>query len=137
MARLNQRYAEGDVTGAVHGFFSSSGSDWRAVIDRALPGGIEQAEKDASTFFEIDLVEGAQWSFGPERAAAIPCPVLSVLGTASAPLFVEGRRQLHDWFPRCQNADITGVTHNLQMEAPHAVAMAIAAFLRSPDPAVL
>lgn len=132
MATLTQRYIEGDATGAVHGFFALLGPDWRTVMDRALPGGIEQAEKDASTFFEIDLAEGAQWSFGPEQAAAISCPVLSVLGTASGPLFAAGRAQLHEWFPQCQNADITGATHYLQMEAPAAVATAVAAFLRKP-----
>jgi pimeloyl-ACP methyl ester carboxylesterase len=70
-------------------------------------------------------------TFGLEQAAAIACPVLSVLGTASAPLFAEGRAQLHRWFPQCQNADITGATHHLQMQAPGAVAAAIAAFLRN------
>jgi pimeloyl-ACP methyl ester carboxylesterase len=118
MATLTQRYIEGDATGAVHGFFALLGPDWRTVMDRALPGGIEQAEKDASTFFEIDLAEGAQWSFGPEQAAAISCPVLSVLGTASGPLFAAGRAQLHEWFPQCQNADITGATHYLKWRHP-------------------
>ena len=131
MATLTQRYTEGDVTGAVHGFFAVLGPDWRAVIDRALPGGIEQAEKDASTFFDIDLPTGGQWSFGREQAAAISCPVLSVLGTASGPLFTDGRAQLHEWFPQCQDADITVATHHLQMEAPGPVATAIAAFLRN------
>jgi pimeloyl-ACP methyl ester carboxylesterase len=132
MAQLTQRYAEGDVTGAVHGFFVVLGPAWRTVIDRVLPGAVEQAEKDASTFFEIDLVEGAQWTFGPEQAAAISCPVLSVLGTASGPLFGDGRAQLHEWFPQCQDADIMVETHHLAMEAPRAVATAIAAFLQNP-----
>jgi 3-oxoadipate enol-lactonase len=133
MARLTERYSEGDATGAVHGFLALLGPDWRAVIDRTVPGGIEQAEKDASTFFEIDLPAGAQWSFGPEQAAAISGPVLSVLGTGSGPLFLDGRELLHQWFPSCQNADIAGATHYLQMEAPAAVATAISAFLRNHD----
>jgi pimeloyl-ACP methyl ester carboxylesterase len=137
MARLTQRYTEGDTTGAVHGFFALLGPDWRTVIDRVLPGGIEQAETDVSTFFEVDVPLATQWTFGPEQAAAIACPVLSVLGTASAPLFTEGRAQLHHWFPQCRNADITGTTHHLQMEAPGAVATAIAAFLRNQDAARL
>jgi pimeloyl-ACP methyl ester carboxylesterase len=132
MAQLTQRYANGDATGAVHGFFALLGPDWRAVIDRAVPGAVEQAEKDASTFFDIDLPTGGQWSFGPEQAAAISCPVLSVLGTASGPLFATGRAQLHEWFPQCQDADIAVATHHLSMESPRAVATAIAAFLRNP-----
>jgi pimeloyl-ACP methyl ester carboxylesterase len=132
MAHLATRYTEGDAVAAVHGFFALQSPDWRTAIDRAVPGGIEQAEKDASTFFEIDLVEGAQWSFGPEQAAAISCPILSVLGSASGPLFAAGREQLHEWFSQCQNADITGATHYLPMEQPATVAAAIAEFLQEP-----
>jgi pimeloyl-ACP methyl ester carboxylesterase len=131
MTPLTQRYTEGDATGAVDGFFALLGPDWRTVIDHAVPGGVEQAEKDASTFFEIDFAAGAQWTFGPAQAAAISCPVLSVLGTTSGPLFADGRAQLREWFPQCQNADITGATHHLQLEQPAAVAAAIAAFLQN------
>jgi pimeloyl-ACP methyl ester carboxylesterase len=68
---------------------------------------------------------------GTTKAAAISCPMLSVLGGRSSPLFVEGRRLLHARFPACQDADIDGATHLLQMQAPGPVAAAIAAFLRS------
>ena len=84
--------------------------------------------KDAATFFEMELT-GPTWIFGPEQAAAITCPVLSVLGSRSSPLFVESRQLLHAWFPACQDADIVGATHLLQMQAPGPVATAIAAFL--------
>jgi pimeloyl-ACP methyl ester carboxylesterase len=132
LGELTQRYRAGDATGAVHGFFAFLSPDWRAVIDQAVPGGVEQAEKDASTFFEIEIPAGAAWSFGPEQAAAISCPVLSVLGTASGPLFAEGRELLHAWFPHCENADIAGAKHHLPMSDAPAVATAIATFLRKP-----
>jgi 3-oxoadipate enol-lactonase len=61
--------------------------------------------------------------------AAITCPVLSILGSRSSSLFVQSRQLLHPWFPDCQDADIVGVTHLLQMQAPRPVAAAIAAFL--------
>jgi hypothetical protein len=54
---------------------------------------------------------------------------VSVLGSRSSPLFVQSRQLLHAWFPACQDADIAGATHLLQMQAPAAVAAAIAAFL--------
>lgn len=85
--------------------------------------------KDAATFFETEVPGVPEWTFGLEQAAAITCPVLSVLGSNSSPLFIEGRRLLHAWFPDCQAADIAGVTHLLPMEAPGPVAAAIAAFL--------
>ena len=129
MAPLVERYQAGDAEGAVHGFLALVGDlDWREAIDQTVPGGIAQAVKDAATFFETELT-GPTWTFGPQQAAAITCPVLSVLGSRSSPLFVEGRQLLHAWFPACQDADIPGATHLLQMQAPGPVAAAIAAFL--------
>jgi pimeloyl-ACP methyl ester carboxylesterase len=132
LAPLTERYQAGDAEGAVHGFLALVGDrNWRAMIEQAVPGGIAQAVKDAATFFETELPGAATWTFGSEQAAAITCPVLSVLGSRSSPLFVEGRHLLHAWFPGCQDADIVGATHLLQMQAPGPVAAAIAAFLRS------
>jgi pimeloyl-ACP methyl ester carboxylesterase len=129
MAPLVDRYEVGDAEGAVHGFLAMVGDrNWRATIEQTVPGGIAQAVKDAATFFETEL-PGSTWTFGPEQAAAITCPVLSVLGSKATPLFVEGRDLLHAWFPDCQDADILGATHLLQMQAPRSVAAAIAAFL--------
>jgi pimeloyl-ACP methyl ester carboxylesterase len=129
MAPLVERYEAGDAEGAVHGFLALVGDhNWRETIDHTVPGGIAQAVKDAATFFEAEL-PGSTWTFGPEQAAAITCPVLSVLGGKASPLFVEGRQLLHAWFPDCQDADIPGATHLLQMQAPGPVAAAIAAFL--------
>jgi pimeloyl-ACP methyl ester carboxylesterase len=129
MEPLIERYEAGDAEGAVHRFLALIGDrNWREAIDQTVPGGIAQAVKDAATFFEIEL-PGPTWTFGPEQAAVITCPVLSVLGSESSPLFVEGRQLLHARFPACQDADIPGATHLLQMQAPGPVAAAIAAFL--------
>jgi pimeloyl-ACP methyl ester carboxylesterase len=114
----------------VYGFLALVGDrDWRATVERTVPGGVAQAVKDAATFFEAELPGAPSWAFGPEQAAAITCPVLSVLGSQSSPLFVQGRQLLHAWFPACQDADIPGATHLLQMQSPGPVAAAIAAFL--------
>jgi pimeloyl-ACP methyl ester carboxylesterase len=129
MAPLIDRYQAGDAEGAVDGFLALVGDrNWRAIIEQTVPGGIDQAVKDAATFFEIEL-PGPAWTFGPEQAAASSCPVLSVLGSRSSPLFVEGRQLLHAWFPACRDADIAGATHLLQLQVPGSVAAAIAAFL--------
>lgn len=130
LAPLTARYEADDVKGAVHGFLALVGDhDWRATIEQTVPGGIAQAVKDAATFFETEVPGIPQWTFGPEEATAITCPVLSVLGSRSSPLFVQSRHLLHAWFPACQDVDIAGATHLLQMQAPAAVAAAIAAFL--------
>jgi pimeloyl-ACP methyl ester carboxylesterase len=133
MGPLVDRYEAGDAEGAVDGFLALVGDrNWRATIEQTVPGGIAQAVKDAATFFETELPGVSRWSFGPEQAAAISCPVLSVLGSRSSPLFVEGRRLLHAWFPACRDADVVGATHLLQMQTPRPVAEAIAAFLQAP-----
>jgi pimeloyl-ACP methyl ester carboxylesterase len=129
VAPLVERYEVGDAEGAVHGFLALVGDrNWREAIDQTVPGGIAQAVKDAATFFETELA-GRAWTFGPEQAATITCPVLSVLGSRSSPLFVESRQLLHALFPACQDADIVGANHLLPMQAPGPVAAAIAAFL--------
>ena len=129
-------YEGGDADSAVHGFLALVGDrDWRSAIERTVPGGIAQAVTDAATFFASELPAVSDWTFGPEQAAAITCPVLSVLGSETSPLFVEGNELLHEWFPQCHDADIPGASHLLQMEAPEPVAAAIATFLfrRSPS----
>jgi pimeloyl-ACP methyl ester carboxylesterase len=130
MAPIVERYHGGDTADAVADFFGLIGDPhWRDTIEATIPGGIAQAEKNAATSLEIELAAVAGWTFGPERAGAVTCPVLSMLGTATAPLFVESRRLAHEWFAHCVDADIPGATHLLQMEAPAAVAAALAQFI--------
>jgi pimeloyl-ACP methyl ester carboxylesterase len=135
VAPLVERYEAGDVAGAIEGFLELVGLvRWRETIEGAIPGAIEQAITDASTFFERELPAAGAWNFGRERASAIDCPVLSVLGTASGPFFEEGRQFLHDWFDDCTDADLPGVTHLLQMDSTDDVADAVGEFLRSVSP---
>ena len=127
---LTEQYESGDPAGAVDAFLALVGEDtWRQAIEATVPGGVEQAEKDAATFFESEMPAFVDWQYGPDEARAYTGPVLSVLGTASSPVFVEARARLHDVFPQCVDADIPNATHLLQMQEPAAVADAIAQFL--------
>ena len=128
---LAQTYAAGDVPGAVHGFYDSIyRPDWQARMERARPGALGQSVRDAAMAFESDL-PGVGWNDGlqADEVAAVRCPVLSVLGTGTLPLFADGRKLLHDWFPWCQDADIDGGDHMLPIEYPDAAASAIVSFL--------
>jgi pimeloyl-ACP methyl ester carboxylesterase len=122
-----EKYRAGDTRGFVL-FFTERifGQGWEAVVERALPGAIEQAVADADVFYEEQpaLVE---WTFGPEQAAAIQQPVLSVLGMRSAAVLQEGRTVLHGWFPQAEDFDV-GTIHMLQIEDPAAVAHGLAEF---------
>jgi 3-oxoadipate enol-lactonase len=126
-------YDAGDREKAMAGFLSVvSGLDWetcRTVIEKHIPGGVVQAMKDADTFFGSYLPTLGTWKFGPEEAAAISQPVLSVLGTKTERLFVEGRELLFSWFPQAEDLTIEGVGHLLHMQQPEAVARGVAAFL--------
>jgi pimeloyl-ACP methyl ester carboxylesterase len=128
-----EAYGAGDHERAVAGFLSAvSGLDWetcQAVIDERVPGGAAQTVKDADTLFGVELPATAGWSFGPEQAAAISQPVLSVLGAETVPLFVEGRPLLHAWFPQVEDCTIEGVGHLLHLQRPQPVARAMAEFL--------
>ena len=127
VAPLVELYHNGEPTTAVDRFVALAGHPGSPeTVEARVPGSIAQARADATTFFEIELPALAAWSFGPDRAAAITCPVLSVLGTDTAPLFVEGRQHLHSWFDECHDADIAGATHLLQLDQPRQVAEAIA-----------
>jgi 3-oxoadipate enol-lactonase len=132
---LAQTYAAGDVPRAVAGFYDSIYQPgWQARMERARPGAFEQSLRDAAVAFESDL-PGADWNDGlqADQVAAVRCPMLSILGTDTVPLFADGRRLLHDWFPWCQDTDIDGADHMLPIENPDATASAIVSFLAHPN----
>ena len=65
---------------------------------------------------------------GPDQAAAISQPVLSVLGTETDRWFVDSRELLRCWLPQVENCTIEGVAHLLHMQCPEPVAQGVAEF---------
>ena len=126
-------YGNGDHEGALAIFMSAvSGVDWetcRAELDARLPGSVAQAIKDADTFFGVELPALTQWQFGPEQAARIHCPVLSVLGADTQPLWVDVADFLRTSLPHVEECTIDGVGHLLHIQRPEPVARAMAEFL--------
>ena len=109
-----------------------SGLDWptcRAVLEDRVPGALAQAIKDADTFFGIELPALTQWVFGPEQTAAVQCPVLSVRGANTQPLWVEVADFLRSSLPHVEARTIEGVGHLLHIQNPEPVAQAMAEFL--------
>ncbi len=125
-------YSCGDRDGAMAGFLSLvSGLDWdtcRTVIEKHVPGGVAQAIGDADNFFGSYLPSLSTWQFGPEQAASISQPILSVLGTETDPWFIDSHELLHSWFPQVEDYRIKGVGHLLHMQRPEPVARGIAEF---------
>jgi pimeloyl-ACP methyl ester carboxylesterase len=127
-----EAYGNGDHEEALAIFMAVvSGGDWatcRAVLDERLPGAVAQAIKDADTFFGAELPGLAEWAFGSEQAAGIPCPVLSVRGSDTRPLWVEVAGFLRSSIPRVEDCTIDGVGHLLHIQRPQPVARAMAEF---------
>ncbi len=125
-------YGSGDRAGAMAAFLSAVSSlDWescRTVIDTHVPGGVAQAMQDADTVFGGYLPALSAWQFGPEQAAAISQPVLSVVGTETERLFAEGHALLHCWFPQVEDCTIEGIAHLLHIQRPEPVARGVAEF---------
>jgi pimeloyl-ACP methyl ester carboxylesterase len=128
-----QAYGSGDHQGAWAMFLSAAtGLDWtpcRTVLEERIPGVVAQAVKDADTLFGVELPATTQWAFGPEQADAIRCPVLSVLGSSTLPLFVEVDALLRSSLPNVEHCTIDGVGHLLHIQRSEPVAREIAEFL--------
>jgi pimeloyl-ACP methyl ester carboxylesterase len=126
-------YGSGDHERALAKFMSLVGGvDWatcQAVLEAGVPGSVAQAVKDADTFFGVELPALGEWAFGAEQAAAIACPVLSVLGSDTQPLWVEVAAFLRSSVPNVEERTIDGVGHLLHIQRAEPVARAMAEFL--------
>jgi pimeloyl-ACP methyl ester carboxylesterase len=112
------------------------GPDWRAMVEKRLPGAAEQMQRDTATFFETDLPAVLSWRFGPEEARRVNCPVLEIGGSDSGPWFAEVRDLVRTWLPHAEDVLLTGADHSLALTHTTQVAHALADFLgRHPIPA--
>lgn len=122
-------YRAGDKRTAVETFLRGTcGPQARAILERKIPGAIEQALADADTFFRYELPALRQWSFGPEKARAIEQPVLAVLGENSDSRFHERQKLLLEWLPNVEPFMLTGAGHLLQLENSADLAEGLAGF---------
>jgi pimeloyl-ACP methyl ester carboxylesterase len=117
-----EAYGSGDHAGAFAMFAAAaSGLDWgecRALLEQRIPGVVAQSVRDADTFFGVELPAVAEWTFGPERAAALRRPVLSVVGAETRPLWVEIAEFLRAAVPHVEELTIDGAGHLLQIQRP-------------------
>ena len=124
-----QRYRAGDASGAVEtwarGVF---GPDFRALLERGLPGSFERAMADADAFFAYELPALQQWSFTQEAASRVTQPALAVCGQNTAPSFPERVELLVSWLPNAEPYELSGATHLLHFQNPHGLAEALASF---------
>ena len=127
-------YASGDHARALAMFMTLvSGLAWpacSALLEERIPGSVAQSLEDADTFFGVELPALTQWDFGPQQAAAIDQPVLSVLGSRTEPLWVEVADFLRSSLPQVEELTVGGVGHLLHIQRPEPVARGMAEFLQ-------
>ncbi len=126
-----EAYRSGDPRRAVDLWMNlvRVGTDWRTTLANTVPGGAEQAVRDASTFFEVDFPAFREWSLDRERASRIRQPVLYVVGSESGPLVEALKQYFLSMIPHSVEAVVAGVDHAMQMQDPKLVAAPIADFL--------
>jgi pimeloyl-ACP methyl ester carboxylesterase len=127
--RAVELYRTGDKAGAVDTFLRGTcGSDYRAALEKAIPGAFDKAVANADTFFGQELPSLRQWSFGPEEARRITRPVLAVLGAKSDPVFRQRQELLLAWLPKVEAFVLSDATHLLHVQNPRGLAEGLAAF---------
>ncbi len=124
-------FQSGDSAGTLVAFLTLvGGPDPVPRLDKTLPAGwFDQAVADLPTLFAADLASLGTWKFGPEQAATITQPALTVLGSKSAPIFAESHDLLTQWLPNAEPFVLEGAAHMLQMEQPGGMAAGLLAFL--------
>jgi pimeloyl-ACP methyl ester carboxylesterase len=128
-----EQYGAGDKEGAADSFLRwAIGSDYRAWLDRLIPGAFQQLVADADTYFGVELPSMQEWLFTREDARRITQPVFGVLGAESAsiwPGWNEVQARLREWLPQTEPFVLAGANHALQERDPRGVAEAMAPFL--------
>lgn len=122
-------YRAGDKVKAVDIFLQGTcGPDYRATLERAVPGAFDQAVASADTFFGQELPALRQWSFGPEDARRITQPVLAVRGEKSDLVFHKRQEVLLAWLPNVEPFVLPDATHLLHLQNPRGMTEALAVF---------
>lgn len=126
-------YGAGDREEAMELFLTMvSGLDWRTCrtfIEMHVPGGAVKAMKNPDNWFGSYLPALGAWQFSAQQATSISQPVLSVLGTDTDQLFIDGHALLHSWFPQIEDCIVEDIGHLLHLQCPGPVARGVAGFL--------
>jgi pimeloyl-ACP methyl ester carboxylesterase len=124
-------YDPGNKEGTIDAFMTAViGASYRQIINQTLPPeALELAVTDLDTFMQTELPALKEWRVTAEEVARIHQPVLSVIGTESAPMFHESHALLKQWMPQAEELVVPQATHALQYMNPSAVAEGLGRFL--------
>ena len=112
------------------------GEEYRAAVEKNIPGALDQATRDAATFFTGEFPAIGEWSLTREQAERINQPVLSVLGANTGEsiglqVYTEIHERVLDWFPNAKPFVLPKAAHLLQVENPDDMAAGLASFIEN------
>lgn len=129
VTRAIELHKAGDKVAAVETFLlGTCGPHARAIVERVIPGAVEQALADADTFFRHELPALRQWKFGPDEASRIGQPVLAVVGENSDSRFHQRQELLLTWLPNVEPFLLHNAGHLLHLENCRDLARGLASF---------
>ncbi len=131
--QIAQLYQQGNKAAAIDAFLKFvAGADLVSKLDSILPGAMEQAVKDADTFFQVELPAMQSWTFAMKQSRNIKQPILFMVGGESffAPFADQIREITARWFLEAQGAMIPQATHAFPMTKPGEVARNLSEFFR-------
>ncbi len=131
MNKVQRIYEAGDRRAALEAFLETRAGDFvRGVLEFLLQRGeFEQAVADADTFLEVDMPAAFAWEFGPDDAAKITQPVLSVLGAHSPERAQKVHAVLQEWVPQTETKVLANAEHALPLMDPPGIAEVVVEFL--------
>lgn len=118
--------AQEGIVAALDGFAEAMGEQAWSERRRGLsPGEVEDAERDAVTFFDADIPALLRWRI----SRATDHPVLCIGGADTADMFVAARDRILELHPQAEEVVIQGGGHSVAATHAAGVAGAIAGFI--------
>jgi pimeloyl-ACP methyl ester carboxylesterase len=129
-ASVRKIYDSGDKTTAMDLVLAGAyGQDYRRFIEAALSAGaFDRAVSDIDTYFQVELGAMQHWNITIDGLKSIRCPVLSMRGSDTLPVFFEGADLLQQWIQEIDTVSIPCASHDLPGRNPAAVAAGLAEF---------
>jgi pimeloyl-ACP methyl ester carboxylesterase len=130
VATVREIYDSGDKTAAMDiSLAGAYGQDYRRFTASALPvGSFDRAVSDIDTYFQVEIGAMQGWNITTEGLKDVRNPVLSMRGSETLPVFIEGADLLRQWIPKIDTVWIPDASHDLPGRNPGAVAAALVEF---------
>jgi pimeloyl-ACP methyl ester carboxylesterase len=127
---VRELYDAGQKTAATDMALAGAyGQDYRRFTDVALPAGaFDRAVSDIDTYFQAELGAMQHWNITTESLKEIRHSVLSMCGSDTLPVFLEGADLLQQWILKIDTVSIPGAGHDMPGRNPAAVAAGLVGF---------